>query len=348
MSSGFDRRDFVKVGLAAAAGAAIGRPSLAAAGAPTAKTISTSGGIPTRVLGKTGHALPVFGHGGSALVKMWGKDLGVEVLPFDERVAMVRHAYSSGVRYFDTARTYQDSENVMGAALAEVRDDVYLCTKVTVRKREDARPSAFKSLEALQTSYIDCLQLHGPIYEHLGYDVAMTIVEEIQKLHGEGICRFVGLTGHGAFHIQHRLVQTGAFDQLLIAYGYFARAYDSTLSNASLAWRDLSLAEAHRRGMGVVAMKVLGASFMGHRSQELAPGMTEQERQRVIGAAIRWALADDRIAVLNIGVSLPSDIDQDLEVFRGDLSLTDDDRALLARFSSQAYGSDLVHGMKVT
>jgi predicted aldo/keto reductase-like oxidoreductase len=348
MKPGFDRRDFVKASLAAAAGAALGARSLAAASSPAAKTITATGGIPTRVLGTTGHSLPVFGHGGSAMVRMWGKDLGVEVLPFDERAAMVRHAYDVGVRYFDTARTYQDSENVMGAALAEVRDDVYLCTKITVRKPEDVRPSAEQSLEALKTSYIDCLQLHGPVYEHLGYDVAMTIVEEIQKLHDEGICRFVGLTGHGAFQIQHRLVQTGAFDQLLIAYGYFARAYDSTLSHASLAWRDLSLAEAHRRGMGVVAMKVLGASFMGHRSQELAPEMTEDDRQRVIGAAIRWALADPRIAVLNIGISLPADIDHNLEVFRGDLSLTEGDRALLARFSTQAYGSDIVRDMKVT
>jgi aryl-alcohol dehydrogenase-like predicted oxidoreductase len=347
MSKDLDRRDFVKASLAAAAGATIGKGAFAAA-APAAKTITTGGAIPTRVLGKTGHTLPVLGHGGSAMVKMWGKDLGVEVQPFEERAAMVRHGYDTGIRYFDTARIYQDSENVMGAGLQGVRDNVYLCTKVTVGTPEEVRPSAEKSLEALRTSYIDCLQLHGPVYERAGYDGAMRIAEEIGRLRDEGLCRFVGLTGHGGFDVQRRLVSSGGFDQLMVAYGYFPRAYDSTISQPSLAVRDLSLAAAHERGMGVVAMKVLGASFLGHRVGDVAPELAAAERRSLIGAAIRWVLQDPRIAVLNIGMSVPEDIDHDVEVLTGDLTLTPEDRGLLARFTAQAFASPAVKEMKVT
>jgi predicted aldo/keto reductase-like oxidoreductase len=347
MASKIDRRDFVKAGVAAAAGAAITRTSFATA-APSSKTISIAGGMPVRTLGKTGHRLPVFGHGGSAMVKMWGKDLGVEVAPFEERVAMVRHGYDKGIRYFDTARVYQDSEDVIGEALKDVRDDVYLCTKVTVPTAAEARPAVEKSLEVLQTDYIDCLQLHGAVYQRVGYDTSMTIVEEIVKLHEEKVCRFMGLTGHGHFEIMHRLLQTGIFDQLLVAYGYFARAYDSTISNSSLAWRDLCIAEAHQHGMGIVAMKVLGASFLGHRSAELAPGVSEEELKRLPGAAIRWVLQDERIAVLNLGISVPADIDEDHAVFTGEPECTAEDRALLAKFSAKAYGSDIVREMKVS
>jgi predicted aldo/keto reductase-like oxidoreductase len=282
------------------------------------------------------------------MVKMWGKDLGVEVKPFAERVAMVRHGYDAGIRYFDTARIYQDSENVMGEGLTDVRDDVYLCTKVTVGEPGQVRQSVEQSLAALKTSYLDCLQFHGPVYERVGYDAAMKIVEEIVALHDEGVCRFVGLTGHGGFDTMLQMIRSGAFDQLMIAYGYFARAYDSTISSAGLAARDLCVAEAHQRGMGLVAMKVLGASFMGHRVADVAPELTAQQRTRLIGAAIRWAYQDERFAVYNLGISIPQDIDHDARVFQGDLAYTDEDRALLASFAAQAYGSEIVRSMKVT
>jgi aryl-alcohol dehydrogenase-like predicted oxidoreductase len=347
MKPTIDRRDFVKAGLAAAAGAAASRPLLAGA-APATKSISLPDGIPARALGTTGHELPVFGHGGSAMVQLTGKYLGVDMLPTEQRVAMVRRGYDAGVRYFDTARIYKDSENIIGEALEDVRDDVYIATKVTVPMASQARPSIEQSLEALRTSYVDCLQLHGPVYQRMGYDTAMEIVEEIQSFKDEGMCRFVGLTGHGGFDTMLRFLRTGAFDQLLIAYGYFARAYDTRISSASLAQRDVCLAEAHSRGMGLVAMKVLGASFLGHRSEEVAPDLTDQERRDLIRAAIRWVLQDERISVLALGITLPSDTDQDAEIFRGDLDLTADDRALLAKFSAQAYGSEIVREMKIT
>jgi predicted aldo/keto reductase-like oxidoreductase len=347
MSHTFDRRDFLKIGAAAAAAAAAGSAHAEGA-APEGKTISLLPGIPTRMLGATGHDLPVFGHGGSAMVQLANKNLGVEMLPTAERVAMVRRGYELGIRYFDTARVYRDSENVIGEALADVRDDIYLATKVTVPMANQARISIEGSLEALKTSYVDCLQLHGPVYQRMGYDTAMEIIEEIHKFKDEGLCRFVGLTGHGGFDTMLRIIQTGGIDQLLIAYGYFARAFDTIISSPSLSQRDVCVAEAHDRGMGIVAMKVLGASFMGHRVQEVAPALTPEERTELVGAAIRWVLKDERISVLALGISLPSDTDHDAEIFRGNLDLTNADRALLAKFSAMAYGSEIVREMKVT
>jgi predicted aldo/keto reductase-like oxidoreductase len=348
MKLSLDRRDFVKAGLAAAAGAAATGASLAEATAPATKSIALPEGIPTRVLGSTGHELPVFGHGGSAMVQLANKNLGVQMLPTADRVAMVRRGYDAGIRYFDTARVYKDSENVMGEALEGVRDNVYLSTKVTVPMAGQARISIEQSLEALRTSYVDCLQLHGPVYQRMGYDAAMEVIEEIQKFKDEGLCRFVGLTGHGGFDTMLQIINNGGIDQLLIANGYFARAFDTTISHASLAQRDVCLAEAHSRGMGIVAMKVLGASFLGHRIEEVAPDTTPEERKELIGAAIRWVLKDERISVLVLGISLPEDTDHDAEIFRGDLEFTNEDRALLAKFSAQAYGSEIVREMKVT
>src|SRR5688572_17747952 len=104
-----DRRQFLKTGLLAAGAAAVG-PSLGRA-APKADEIAQT--IPARKFGKTGLSLPIFGMGGSAMVRMWIASYGVKLLTTEERVAMVRHAYDRGVRYFDTARVYGESESIM-------------------------------------------------------------------------------------------------------------------------------------------------------------------------------------------------------------------------------------------
>src|SRR5262245_65973122 len=109
-----ERRKFLKSGLLAASAAALGAEAVGSA-QPARKEASD---IPTRPFGKTGHTLPVLGMGGSAMIKL-GKfaGYGVDLLALEERIAMVRHAFDKGVRYFDTARVYLESESIMGKGL---------------------------------------------------------------------------------------------------------------------------------------------------------------------------------------------------------------------------------------
>src|SRR5437016_13593626 len=70
----------------------------------------------------------------------------------DTAVALVRHAWSSGLRYFDTAPHYGNglSEQRLGAALRELpRDSYVLSTKVgRLLHREPGAP-------AIQHGYVD-------------------------------------------------------------------------------------------------------------------------------------------------------------------------------------------------
>lgn len=115
------RRSFLKAAVAAP-GAALAAP----------KTIPLRNTIPARTFGKTGYRLPVLACGGSAMVEKWGKAYGVTAPSFAQRVQMVRTAYEQGIRYFDTSRNYQESETIMGEALKDVRENIYLATKVGV------------------------------------------------------------------------------------------------------------------------------------------------------------------------------------------------------------------------
>lgn len=355
-----DRRSLLKTGLGVAAGAAaLGAAPLAAVGRATAttattadKSISLEGGIPTRPFGSTGLELPVLGHGGSAMSDRFKTKYrfpeGTALPPIEERVAMVRKAYDLGVRYFDTARVYGESESIMGKALAEVRDDVFLATKLAVMRPEDARESVEKSLSELGWDSVDTMQIHSPTIERLGYDGAMKVHDELVKMRDEGLFRFIGLTTHVAYENVYKMVSTGGFDQVLLARGYFPIGLDSVHSHRNLQWREMAVAKAHELGMAIVVMKVMGAVVFGHSSRTLVTEYDEDKRDRLPGAAIRWVLSDERVSMLNVGMSFPQDVESNRTIMTGDVTLTDEDRLLLADYSERAFSTQFIQEQRVT
>ncbi len=343
-----ERRHFLKTGLAAAAGTAVLARDYAAAAIPEVKNITAEGDIPMRPFGKTGHTLPILGMGGSAMVQIFIRAYGVPLLDMDQRVAMVRHAYDQGIRYFDTARVYGESESIMGKGLKGVRDNVYLATKCHFTDPAKVRECVETSLKQLDMDYIDCVQVHSPAIERVGFEGSMKLHAELVKLRDEKMLRFIGLTTHVAFETVLQMIETGGFDQVLLAYGYFRKGMDTILSNSNAEFREMCLAKAHERGMGIVAMKVMGANVLGHNAKNVVPDYDAERMAKLPAAAIRWVMHDERISMLNIGVSMPEDVDKNIATLKGDLNLTNEDSMLLAEFSRRAYEAEIFKTMRVT
>jgi predicted aldo/keto reductase-like oxidoreductase len=340
------RRRFIQSGLLAAGTAALGR-GLGQAAEPDAAKAAASATIPTRKFGKTGLTLPIFGMGGSAMVGIFIRSYGVKLLDMEARVAMVRRAYDQGIRFFDTARVYVESESIMGKGLKGVRDQVFLTTKVAVSDPAEVRKSLETSLKNLGTDYVDLAQVHSPAIEKVGFDGAMKLHTELVKLRDEKMLRFIGLTTHVAFETVHKMICTGGFDQVLLAYGYFRKGMDTLLSHRNLEFREQCLGKAAELNMAIVAMKVMGASILGNNAKNLVPGYDPAALAKLPGAAIRWVLQDDRVSMLNIGISLPEDIDKNLPIFKSDLKFTNEDRRLLADFSRRAYDAEPIKAMRI-
>jgi uncharacterized protein len=345
-ASGPGRRHFLKSSLLAAGTVALGS-SPRPASANDKKEPTATEAIPTRKFGKTGLTLPVLGMGGSAMVQRFISAYGVKLIGMDERIAMVRHAFDKGIRYFDSARVYGESEQIIGKGLKGVRDQAIITTKVAVFKPDQVRASVETSLKEYGVDRIDLIQIHSPAIEAVGFDTAMKIHAELVKLRDEKICRFIGLTTHVAFETVHRMISTGGFDQVLLAYGYFRKGMDTLLSHRNLEFREMCLAKAADQKMAIVAMKVMGASILGHNSKNLVPDYDAAALNRLPGAAIRWVLQDERVSVLNIGVSMPEDVDKNLAILRDNLKFTNDDRQLLADYAGRAYEAKDIKKMRI-
>jgi len=249
-------------------------------------TSQSSATIPMRTLGKTGFKLPGLGFGGAALASFWGNPLS-----YKERVELVRYAYERGVRYFDTAGNYGESQSILGEALKDRRKDVCLVTKIETTKPEEVRKAVEKSLKELQTDYLDILLIHGTLgLEQMSVEQAIKIHAELVKLRDEKITRFIGFSAHGYFDKALALIKTGEFDICMLAYGYIPFAFRSFLTPQMIKLRDECLTKAHELGMGIVAMKVLGGGLLGRWSGYLVPRFDRKRLAQLPAAAIRYVM----------------------------------------------------------
>lgn len=346
-----NRRDFMEKGVqatTAVAATVLGTNAVQGAG-PDDKKITFTDALPARVLGKTEVELPVLGYGGAAVPKKFGNTLSDA-----DRVKLVRHAYDSGIRYFDTAPsyTYGDSQAIIGQALKDVRDDVFITTKVDYWDRSkpdgqftkvpkgEATRQVEMNLKELGADYIDAILIHGtPGVEQMSVEQCMEVYGELAKARDKGLVRFVGFSAHHYFDKALALISTGQFDLCMLAYGYLPRGLSRLFSPRTTELRNACLAKANELSMGIVAMKVLGAGMLS--------GFGKKELEGLPGAAIRYVLQDDRVHVLTIGMRYPAEIDTNIKTLAGDATYTNEDRALLAGVSAAVLSDDNVKKMSV-
>lgn len=125
----------------------------------------------------------------------------------DDALEMVQYAVDQGITYFDTGDVYGHgrSEELLGRALADVRDEVTVATKVgydfynnpqaghgELPKEMDPdylREAVDKSLDRLGMDSVDVLQLHNANVEEITPDV-LELLDELQE---DGTVDAIGL-----------------------------------------------------------------------------------------------------------------------------------------------------------
>jgi len=170
--------------------------------------------LPLKAFGRTGHQSTRVIFGAAALGSM-GQEHADAVIELID---------SSGVNHIDTARGYGDSELRLAPWLAGNRHRVFLATKTGERSGPAARTELEESLTRLGVDHVDLIQLHN-LVEPEEWDTAFApggAVEALSTARDEGLCRFIGVTGHGvripSTHL--RSLQAFDFDSVLFPYNF--------------------------------------------------------------------------------------------------------------------------------
>ena len=143
------------------------------------------------------------------------------------------------------------------------------------------------------------------------------------------------------------MIDTGNFDQVLLARGYMRKGMDMRLSDRNIEWREKCMARAHELDMGIVIMKVMGLNILGRGSKAVVAEYDPDQRKALPGAAVRWVLQDERVSMLNIGMSVIEDVDDNLAIITGDTMFREDDKTLLADYGARAYDSEYMKSMRI-
>ncbi|MEM2849423.1 MAG: aldo/keto reductase, partial [Candidatus Bathyarchaeia archaeon] len=191
-----------------------------------------------RSLGRTGLKVSVVGFGGIPIIARSRA----------EAEKVVRYAYERGITYFDTARYYGDSEEKIGAALKDVRDDVVLATKTIQRTREGAAKDLKQSFRNLQTDRVDIVQLHMIESEEELARVTISdgVLNALKEARSQGKIDYIGITGHNPY-ILAKAIMTGEFDTVQVPLNVLERRALEGL-----------IPVARKLNVGVVIMKPLG------------------------------------------------------------------------------------------
>ncbi len=139
----------------------------------------------------------------------------------DEVLALLR---AHGVNHLDTAADYGDSELHLAPWLAAGRQEFFVATKTGQRRGPQARAGLERSLERLGTDHVDLIQLHN-LVEPEEWEVAHGpggALEAMVRAREEGLCRFIGVTGHGlriaAMHLAS--LRRFDYDSVLLPYNF--------------------------------------------------------------------------------------------------------------------------------
>jgi len=149
--------------------------------------------IPLRPLGATGEMVSALGLGGHHIGQIPNER---------DAIRVVHAAIDAGVTFMDNAWEYHEgrSERVMGKAIADRRDRVFLMTKVCThgRGKRDAMRQLEQSLRRLRTEVLDLWQIHECVYDNdpERHFARGGVVEALEQARREGKVRFVGFTGH--------------------------------------------------------------------------------------------------------------------------------------------------------
>jgi len=175
-----------------------------------------------RRLGRIGHETSVLVYGAAAL-----GDVTQETAE-----ASLAQALDAGINHLDTAASYGEAELRMGPTVERVRDQVFLATKSTERRAEDAWRELNRSLELLHTDHIDLWQIHG-VCDLPDLDNVFApggAIEAFVRAKDEGIVSWIGITGHTeqAPVVHAEALRRHDFDSVLTPVNYHLYTADDT------------------------------------------------------------------------------------------------------------------------
>lgn len=183
--------------------------------------------------------------------------LPIQRISDEAAVYLLRKAYQGGIRFFDTARAYSDSEHKLGLAFEGIRETLFIATKSGAVTGEAMRRDLETSLFNLRTDYIDIYQFHNPAFCPKPGD-GSGLYEAALEAKKAGKIRHIGITNH-RLGVAMEAVSSGLYETLQFPFCYLATEKEEAL-----------VKECQKADMGFIAMKALSGGLINNSAAAYA------------------------------------------------------------------------------
>ena len=175
--------------------------------------------------GKTGIQMSALGFGCMRLPMM---NEGSKV-DDDLAAPLLLRAFELGVNFFDSHWFYcnYDSQRAVGAALRDIRDEVFISSKIPmwlVEKPEDFTIYLERTLEQMGLEYIDFY--HFPYLSYATWTdkiLPLKLIDQAEKAKAKGLMRHLSFSFHSDVDKMTELIDTGAFASVMGQYNLLDR-----------------------------------------------------------------------------------------------------------------------------
>ncbi|MDR1784945.1 MAG: aldo/keto reductase [Spirochaetaceae bacterium] len=175
--------------------------------------------------------------------------LPIQRRTLEDALPILRRALDSGINFFDTARSYSDSEEKLGKAISGQRDSFIIASKSPAATARDYLMDLETSLRNLKTDRIDIYQFHNPEKIPRPGDPS-GLYEAAQDARAAGKIRFIGISNH-RLPVAAEAVRSGLYDTLQFPFNYLSSGKEEDL-----------VALCKEKGVGFIGMKGLSGGLI--------------------------------------------------------------------------------------
>jgi len=249
-----------------------------------------------RILGKTGLKISRLGFGG----------IPIQKIDANGTKKLIGELIKAGVNYIDTARGYTVSEEYLGFALEDVRDQFVLATKSMARTKEAMEKDIDISLTNLRTDYIDLYQVHNPGASDIDKVMAPGgALEALLEAKAAGKIGHIGITLHSV-ELFERVLDLQWVETIMFPYNIVETQAEDLIAKCA------------EKSIGFICMKPLAGGAIDDAT-----------------TALRFIISNPAVDVVIPGMADSAEIAQNVSAIADTTTLNADEREKIAKIKDE-------------
>jgi diketogulonate reductase-like aldo/keto reductase len=216
-------------------------------------------------------------------------EIGLGTANYTGGIEPLRAGVEHGATFIDTSESY-GSEDIIGRAVRDCRDRVFLATKVSPRNFRMGHliAAAERSLQRLQMDYIDLYQLHWPNYT-VPIEETMGAMEELVDA---GKIRFIGVSNFSVGELKR--AQAALTKQTIVSNQLRYSLVERTIEGSLLRY-------CQQAGITVIAFSPLGERFsnvLANDPEGVLARLASRAGKAVAQVALNWLITKENIIAI--------------------------------------------------